>query len=283
MPPVVDKNAKARSKYLVFTSAGDKSNLNYWFRGKHNFDLWINYYGDVEGRYENDCDFYTSKKGGKFPNLHYVYHCWAELISSYDSILVMDDDIIIRGEEINRLFEIRSEYDLWLLQPAFDPRGKISHRVTRNNPLTSLRYTNFVEVTCPLFRKDKLDEFMQIYDPSVVGWGVDLWFLDSLGEAAKKVAITDDITCINPADSMKQGQREIDLLQTTSKRIQNWERVKEQYNIEVRAPAEMSRISRSLNLKQFLKAMKIVMVHLYCKLLKMLYGVGNDYNRKASG
>lgn len=157
-------------------------------------------------------------------------------MNCYEAVMVMDDDIIINGSGISRLFEIREEYDLWLLQPAFDPGGKINHHVTRVNPSTFMRYTNFVEVTCPLFRKDKLDSFMEIYDPVLVGYGVDWWFLDVLGPNLEgNIAVVDAISCINPHDSAKGGHREIDRLQKLSIRQENWEVIKKRYTIQSEA------------------------------------------------
>ena len=77
----------------------------------------------------------------------------------------------------------------------------------------SLRYTNFVEVTCPLFKKDKLDAFMNIFDPApLIEWGIDWWFLETLGASlGGHTAVIDAVSCINPLDSTKGGgQREID-------------------------------------------------------------------------
>lgn len=45
------------------------------------------------------------------------------------------------------------------------------------HPTAKLRYTNFVEMACPLFRRDELDAFMSVYDPDLVGYGTDRWFL----------------------------------------------------------------------------------------------------------
>lgn len=231
--PLLKRIEKPNSRFLVFTSAGEKANLHFWLKGKKRFDLWICYYGDEENRYSDQCEYYIKRKGGKFPNLHYIYRHWSSILDEYEAILVMDDDIVIRATAISRLFEIRQQYDLWLLQAAFNPLGKISHAITQVTPSNLLRYTNFVEVTCPLFRKDKLDAFMKIYDPLLVGWGVDWWFLESLGEDLQgKVAIVDAISCINPGEWTKGKQREIELLQEKSIRISNWEEVKKRHNIK---------------------------------------------------
>ena len=227
-----------RSKYLVYTSAGDHANLHYWLKNSagrkqsRNFDLWITYYGDEEGRYKDISNFHNMRKGSKFQNLYHVYQKWKDILDHYEAIFVLDDDIIIDCSGINQLFKIREQFDLWLLQPAFQPQGKISFDFTRKNPPTFMRYTNFVEVTCPLFRKDKLDTFMSVYDPVLTGWGIDLWYMDLLRPDSKKVAIVDAISCLNPHDSSKDGQREINKLERTAERRNKWLELKKQKNIK---------------------------------------------------
>jgi hypothetical protein len=39
---------------------------------------------------------------------------------------------------------------------------------------------------------------MMVYDPALVGYGVDWWYLDHLGpDLARRVAIVDDVACVN--------------------------------------------------------------------------------------
>jgi hypothetical protein len=69
---------------------------------------------------------------------------------------------------------------------------------------------------------------MKIYDPSLVGFGIDYLFLWFLGHTKKnKYAIIDHIKCINPFFE----EREIDKLQSFDNRYQNWKNIAKQYNI----------------------------------------------------
>lgn len=236
------------SNNLVFTSAGDRSNLRGWLAGRRDFDLWTVYYGDRPGMFQELSNFHVSHKGSKFQNLHHCYRQWPQLLAPYDAIMVMDDDIVIDATGITRLFEIRRELDLWALQPAFRLRGKVSWDITSVHATAKLRYTNFIEMACPLFRRDKLDAFMAVYDPELVGYGIDWWFLHTLGaELADRVAVVDEVTCINPYDRTKGGVREIDTLQSHEKRKEVWERMKALHGLgeQGRVQREFRRISQA--------------------------------------
>jgi hypothetical protein len=236
------------SNHLVFTSAGDRSNVRAWLQGERDFDLWVMYYGNRPGTLQELSDLYAARKGSKFQNLHFCYQQWPDLLSRYDAIMVMDDDILIDASGITRLFGIRSERDLWALQPAFRLAGKVSWPITQLQATAKLRYTNFIEMACPLFRRDKLDAFMAVYDPELVGYGVDWWFLHSLGPGlANHVAVVDEVACVNPYDKNKGGAREIDQLQSHEKRKEVWERVKARYGLDEqnREHKEFKRIDKS--------------------------------------
>jgi hypothetical protein len=238
----------SRSNNLVFTSAGDRSNLRRWLQGRRDFDLWVVYYGEQPGTFQELATYHVNRRGSKFQNLHYCYQERPHELAHYDAIMVMDDDIVIDATGITRLFEIRRELDLWALQPAFRLAGKVSWDITAVHPTAKLRYTNFIEMACPLFRRDKLDAFMAVYDPELVGYGVDWWFLHTLGaELDHRVAIVDEVTCINPYDRTKGGVREIDTLQSHEKRKEVWERIKARHGLDElgRQYREFRRINQS--------------------------------------
>lgn len=245
--PIAPQSSGSRRRYLVFTSAGDRSSIHRWINGPRNFDLWICYYGDHPGSLRGMADRYLERKGTKFQNLHFCYLSQPEAFQQYDAVMVLDDDLLIGARALNQLFEIREQLDLWLLQPAFRPVGKISWDITRVRPTSHLRYTSFVEMTCPLFRRDKLDDFMAVFDPAIAGYGEDWWFLHNLGQESRgRVAIVDSVTCVNPFDSAKGGRREIDRASNDEQRKAIWDRLKSQYGLDEqrRMQAEYGRIRK---------------------------------------
>jgi hypothetical protein len=213
------------SKFLVYTSAGLHSKCRSWLKGAKHFDLWITSYAKEETGLIELADYYNERKGGKFPNLYYANKTWPEIFNKYDAVFVMDDDLEISARGISFLFKVLFQFELDILQPAFSQFGKWSHHLTRAKLFSFMRYTNFVEVTCPLFRTDKLTEFLSVYDPQLIGWGVDHWFMQTLiGNSKTKAAVVDAVIVVNPFDEFK-GQREINMLQERSKRIAAWQHI----------------------------------------------------------
>lgn len=217
-------------RYLVFTSAGDQSEVKRWWgRGNNDFDIMVVYYGDNEFLYKESTTYFFERKGSKFQNLAFIFQSKPEIFDQYDAFFLMDDDVVIESASISRLFRLRFERGLQLLQPAFLRNGKISHAITEAEPWSSLRYTNFVEVTCPLFSAAALKGFVPQYDARLVGWGVDYLYSHYVASeyGPKAIGVVDCVPCRNPFDLAKKAEvRPIDALQSWDARRSMWNKVK---------------------------------------------------------
>lgn len=238
-----NKMHKLQSKNLLFTSAGDKTNFfDYWCDDTKNYDIVVCYYGDqLTKPYKNKCDFYFERKGSKFQNFYYLWNSnlWTDNLKTYDNFFIIDDDIIISTREINELFNILHTYNLWILQPSFSNKSKISHQITKNVNGSFMRYVNFVEVCVMMFNKYAIKKCMEIYDPLLVGYGVDYLFLWYLGAFNNKFAIVDHIQCVNPK---YEGTREICKLQSIDIRINIFDCVKKKFGFSEWRHIEYSKI-----------------------------------------
>ena len=248
--PELRKAATSPRRYLVFTSAGDRHAVPSWLAATRDFDLWVAWYGKGPDSLESQADYYLRRAGSKFQNLHYCFQRWPELLERYEAVMVMDDDIRISPAKIDTLFALRRKHDLWALQPAFSPLGKLSYHINRVQRECLHRFVDFIEMTCPLFRTDKLCDFLRVYDPELVGWGCDWWFMHTMGRDLRgRVAIVDSVVCVNPRDSWKPGGvREIDVLQSAEKRRATWLRIRESRGIlgEVEGPHEFGAVMRPM-------------------------------------
>ena len=215
------------NEYILFTSAGDNTSFyNLWCDENRNYDIFVCYYGsDIENKYEEYSDVYLKKKGSKMQNFYYVWENNIGNIINYKYYYIVDDDIIIKTDKINELFKLCQELDIWMLQPSFneDKNSKISHNITKHIECNKYRFTNFIEINTPFFSNYAITECMKKYNPILIGYGIDILFINILGiEHENKYVIVDYIYCINPISKI----REIDKLQSEQKRIRNWNIVK---------------------------------------------------------
>lgn len=227
-----------RERRLLFVSAGDHHRLHRSVRANADFDVLVCYYGESRAmKHELSSRGFPviQAQGGKFQNLWRLCQDQPALLGNYDAVLVLDDDLDMSASEIRALFTVRERYDLWIVQPAFDVASRISFAYSLRGSRTILRYTNFVEVGAPLFRRDKLQQFLAVYDGRLVGWGIDMWYMNVLGENEhERYAIADEVVCHNPPHRA-DGRREIDTLQPLAERRAAWETVRDALHLrEVR-------------------------------------------------
>lgn len=100
----------------------------------------------------------------------------------YSYVWVCDDDIRMAATQIDEAFAIAERCMFWIAQPAFLPEGKNSHGPSIYvGCQCDYRIVNFVESSVPIFRRDKLAEFLKVYDGSLTGHGIDFWYMNFFG------------------------------------------------------------------------------------------------------
>ncbi len=226
--------SKIQKTNMVFTSAGDNTNFyNHWFDNNMNYDIYSVYYGNNENNYQlyaKISKFIIKRKGSKFQNFYYFFNSYKDIINKYTHFFLLDDDIIINSTDINKMFDISQKYKLDICGPSFDSdQSKISFPITKHishigckycnhNMIPLLSYTNFVEVNSMLFNKNSLNNLMKVYDPILIGFGIDLLAIwaNGLNEKDKYAIIY--IKCINP----KKKIREIDICSSDLERRKVW-------------------------------------------------------------
>lgn len=114
---------------------------------------------------------------------------WA---GKYDYVWLCADDIDTTAPAVNKLFEACRKYELDLAQPALGPGSEVSHDLTKCRPEFLLRYTSFVEGTCPCFSLAALQKCWQAYGENQTGYGVDYLWPKLLGPGAK-LAVVDGV------------------------------------------------------------------------------------------
>lgn len=190
----LNENRK-KNRYLVVARVGDSSLHHQWLTPSQykNFDLYLEYYGDQNGRYKEDCDYYSQGKATKWPRLYQLIKTEAPRIFQYDAIWLPDDDVSINCEQIERMFDLFLQHNLMLAQPGLTLDSHLNHIITLRKPQYVMRYTNFVECMAPVFSSQALQICWQTFNKSRTGWGLDYIWPKLLGDPSDKIAIMDAI------------------------------------------------------------------------------------------
>jgi hypothetical protein len=237
-PSVISINKKVRRKNLIFTSAGNNANINKWLTNNknRNYDIAISWYGsdrEKKNFLKNNSDIFMNRKDGKFPNFKYLYNR-IKFIKNYEYVWITDDDINIESDKVNTMFNLIKQYKLLVLSPSFDSEGKISWKITKKYNNSFMRYTNFIEMTCPIFSREALKIIIPEFPEKLKGWGTDWYYMNLLDykNNPEKFAIIDEISVYNPKENEKKGGiREITKLQSNEDRKKTWVSIRDFLNL----------------------------------------------------
>lgn len=184
-----------RSKrFLVIVRAGDRSLHPMWTQAEETrtWDLVVSYYGSDPAAFRSSGERRIDDRGPKLPGLHALL-AREDFWRAYDYIWLPDDDLAVSEPAINRLFALASSHDLALAQPALSWVSFFSHDLTLRSPGFRLRYTNFVEIMAPCFRREFLGTCLSTFIENRSGWGLDYLWPRMLPGGQRLCAILDEV------------------------------------------------------------------------------------------
>lgn len=188
---------------LIVVRAGDSSLHRQWLSKttQRNFDILISYDGSDSCIYKDEADYYEEAPGLKWANLSRLFMKNRELLLSYDACWFPDDDLSIGAQTISRMFDMFHCYNLWLAQPALSAESRITHPVTRAKPNSRLRYTDFVEIVCPIFNRVSLAALGPTFADSASGYALDFLWPYLLGYPKDRIGILDEVAVVRLASA----------------------------------------------------------------------------------
>jgi hypothetical protein len=181
------------NKFLSIIVVGKDSLHNRWVSNDRIFDIALIHYDDTEIDYSN-VEYYLKIKGQKYNIIKKFIESNLDIFEKYEYIWLPDNDIEISVVDINSLFLISKEKDLYLSQPSMS--GYISHNIT-SKKTNDIRYTRFVEVLAPLFKNNILLKLYNTFDENESSWGYDYLWPFLLGYPEMKIAILDQINMVH--------------------------------------------------------------------------------------
>lgn len=193
----VDNTGGKKRENLVIVRAGTSSLHGKWARdlaeADRNWDLCISWYDDAEPDPSDAVEYLTIQRDvRKFAAFHQIFATRPDFWD-YERIWLPDDDLMVTRAAINRLFEICRRNRIELAQPALDEASHLTYPITRRDPRFALRFTNFVEVMCPVFSRDALRTCIDGFRSTFSSWGLDAIWPSLVGVGGTRIAIVDEV------------------------------------------------------------------------------------------
>lgn len=163
-------------KNLLIAPVGKDSKHIKWLNGPDcHFDFIALCYEDVEDAVLKKAIDVFKNKDYKYSNVQKYVAAHSDILDQYDYLFLPDDDLDMSLGDINRLFEIAEGFQLDLCQPSLTHHSHCSWAITLwcGDPQVILRYTDFVEIMCPLFSKRGMSICMETFGKNRVGMALD--------------------------------------------------------------------------------------------------------------
>jgi hypothetical protein len=163
---------------LLIVRAGPSSTHAQWLQhdSNRNWDIGLSCFGGSPPPREDLYRFITYLEGPKWPAVKQTVMKFRSIIAEYDYIWIPDDDLVMEAGSISHFFWVCAEAGLGLAQPALTSDSFFTHPLTVCDSRYVLRYTNFVEIMAPCFRRDVFSRCLPTFDLNITGWGLDfIW------------------------------------------------------------------------------------------------------------
>lgn len=199
------------------------------------YDIIVNYFGDDNTKakyFKKHSIYFQQKKGTKFLNLKDIVSHYPNIIDNYQYVVCWDDDATIENGSVCDLIHLMSTFKLKIISPSHSSGGKISHNIMRTYPGNHiLRFTNFVEMTFPIFERSFINNYIYEYDGSCSGYGNDWWYMNLIEDRGSNynVGICDSVIVTNPRNHSNKDN--ISEYLTKSDRYKEWENAKNKYEL----------------------------------------------------
>lgn len=213
--PVKEEKVRQEGSYkknAVFVPVGKDSLHRQLLKGDADFDLHLLIYDGSYNKFCNDSDFVACDAGYKMDMTYRYLHRHPELFEKYEYFFLLDDDIVISTEDVNRLFSMMREYQLKIAQPSL-VMSYYTYKHTAFHPFYILRYTNFVEMMMPCFSRDALKAVLPTFEQKIRWCGIEMHWPVLVGSNHKDMAIVDAVSAkhtrpVRSWNSLSQLQQE---------------------------------------------------------------------------
>jgi hypothetical protein len=186
---------------LLVVRAGDSSLHPQWLKaekaGMRNWDLHVSYFGASEDPYRGSFGESLSRDSG--PKYVGLAKCLQDnpAFRAYDLICFPDDDLALSHGTWSDIFDLAQRTGGSIVQPSLDERSYWSHDVTLRRISFDYRKVNFVELMCPIFKWEMLDQVAHYFNDNQSSWGLDYLWSDIARREHRTMFIMDAVCVLH--------------------------------------------------------------------------------------
>lgn len=159
--------------YLAIVRCGSA----HWLKNDHhgrNFDIALNFYANPDATCADQSEYLYVGGINKYQG---AYQFLTEAVRKrYEGFMFLDDDLEITYSQLSRFMSYCSAQRFALAQPSLSKDSYFSHRRLVNAAGTGWRPVGAVEVMCPFFSRQALEQVIGTFNLSYSTWGLDtIW------------------------------------------------------------------------------------------------------------
>ena len=180
---------------LVWVQAGSRFSTTQWFKpdSPRSWDFMCNWYTQ-DGIDLRHGEIHLIQPGTKSTAICHVLNNDPELFNSYDLLLFLDDDLAISHEDIDRLFDVATQDNLALFQPALMPGSFGVWKDLFQQSGRGSRQITGVEIMMPGFSSEALFSCREAFARSISGYGLDFMFSEQIQRRGGICAVIDAVS-----------------------------------------------------------------------------------------
>ena len=180
---ILEDHRKTPKRWAVFLQAGHGSLDPEWLtEGEKPWDLLVNFYdGSFDRSMPLDVRIHQGL-GTKFSGIHRLLECQSHLLSPYDYVFLLDDDIRVSEDGITQAFRAVESLGLDLAQPSLRPGSHGTWELLFQKPGSIGRFLSAVEIMMPILSRRALSLGRYLFGRTVSGWGLDF----ALGQEVRR-------------------------------------------------------------------------------------------------
>jgi hypothetical protein len=183
-----------RKSFLLVSRVGAKSLHHNWLDDitDRNFDVFLSSYDGNLGDFNQEGVQTEHRPGYKIKGYNGFLNDHVALWSGYDYVCFMDEDIDVDVASLNKMFRLSAKYNLKIAQPSLTHDSYFSYASLLHQRPWKLRYVNFIEMMCPVFRVDVLAQIAPLYG---LGYevGIDLIWCNLVFNSETDFAVLDSV------------------------------------------------------------------------------------------